>query len=159
MNDDQASAVIDFARRSAERGKGPASARRAAANKILQRLIDGETLHEYVVQDDDDGEERLVEVADPLRLIMSEFFGHFGYSAGCEALRAVLETRTAIGDRRGGREARQIACENGRRLFFTVRRRMKDPAGEHNRGSPVGLDHQAKMGRPKPLQYYDASPN
>lgn len=67
---------------------------RDAAKKIVCRLRSGRRLRDFVVADTEDGEQ-LVEVANPLDVILFEFFSHFGYHVGCEALTQALHHYTA----------------------------------------------------------------
>ena len=132
MTDDPGSNIIDFARRRAERDRAADfPAIDIAANAIVDRLIAGEELHEFVVQGDE-GDESLVEVADPLDLIMSEFFGHFGPKAGSGAIRVALEAHTAIGDRRGGCPPRAVTAAGKALEPFMPGRGNAAGKGSHN---------------------------
>lgn len=119
MTDDRETEGITFARHRAVRdGSADLSLMDAAAGTILQRLIEGEELHEFVIEGDE-GEERLIEVADPLRLVMSEFFGRFDYHAGCEALNLALEK--CIGNRAGRPPAAVTRARKKLKAFMRAR--------------------------------------
>jgi hypothetical protein len=61
---------------------------------IVKRLVDHfdgrDELREFVTVGPDD-DAILVEVANPLEIILDEYFGYFGYYAGCEALKRELD--------------------------------------------------------------------